>query len=442
MLRTRYAFPIAAFVLAVVALLVLSLVAVAVIRALPGRYAYYLPGPLQELRHNPHPEILPTPISVQASAPPTATPVPILTPAPTVPLTPASTPTLPPASPVASQTPSPMPSPSPEPSPTPTMPVVVALTGIRHEHQGWNNCGPTTLTMLLSYWGCEKTQQDAAPVLKPDPEDKHVGIYQMEAYARDQGFNVITRVNGSLDRLKELLRAGFPVMVETWHVRDARDQLGHYRLVVGYDDTARKFYLYDSLEGPDVSIGYREMDELWRVFNRIYMVVYTTPEEWETVAAILGSDLDDVAMLEQALGVARNEALALPTDCVAYADCADWVTFSWYNVGASLTALGRHEEAAAAYDRARQMGLHFRTLWYQFGPYESYYAVGRHDDVIALANATLATASNLEESYYWRGRARLALGDVEGARSDFTTALRYHEDWPPAASALADLDGS
>jgi len=413
MLRTRYAFPIAAFVLAVVALLVLSLVAVAVIRALPGRYAYYLPGPLQELRHNPHPEILPTPISVQASAPPTATPVPILTPAPTVPLTRTLMPTLPPASPVASQTPSPMPSPSPVPSPTPTMPVVVALTGIRHEHQGWNNCGPTTLTMLLSYWGCEKTQQDAAPVLKPDPEDKHVGIYQMEAYARDQGFDVITRVNGSLDRLKELLRAGFPVMVETWHVRDARDQLGHYRLVVGYDDTAREFYLYDSLEGPDVSIGYREME-----------------------------DLDDAGMLEQALEVARNEALALPTDCVAYADCADWVTFSWYNVGASLTALGRHEEAAAAYDRARQLGLHFRTLWYQFGPYESYYAVGRHDDVIALANATLATASNLEESYYWRGRARLALGDVEGARSDFTTALRYHEDWPPAASALADLDDS
>ena len=61
--------------------------------------------------------------------------------------------------------------------------------------------------------------------------------------------------------------------------------------------------------------------------------------------------------------------------------------------------------------------------------------------MIALANATLATASNLEESYYWRGRSRLALGDVEGARSDFTTALRYHKDWPPAVSALADLEG-
>jgi tetratricopeptide (TPR) repeat protein len=160
------------------------------------------------------------------------------------------------------------------------------------------------------------------------------------------------------------------------------------------------------------------------------------------VADILGPDLDDAGMYERALEVARSEAMALPTDCVAYADCADWVTFSWYNVGANLTALGRHEEAAAAYDKARQLGLHFRTLWYQFGPYESYYAVGRYEDVIALANATLATASNLEESYYWRGKARLASGDVDAARSDFQTALRYHEGWPPAVSALAELNDS
>jgi tetratricopeptide (TPR) repeat protein len=295
--------------------------------------------------------------------------------------------------------------------------------------------------MLLSYWGCEKTQQDAAPLLKPDPEDKHVGVREMEAYARELGFEVIIRVNGDLDRLKALLRAGFPVMVETWHVRDAYDQLGHYRLIVGYDDEAREFLLYDSLEGPGVRIGYQELDELWRVFNRLYFVAYTV-EEWGTLAAILGPDLEDAGMYARALEVGRDEAVALPTDCVAYADCADWVTFSWYNVGASLTALGRHEEAAAAYDKARQLGLHFRTLWYQFGPYESYYAVGRYEDVIALANATLATTSNLEESYYWRGMARLASGDVDGARSDFRTALRYHEDWPPAANALASLDDS
>ena len=64
MLKTRYAFPIAALGLAILTLLVASLIAVSVIRALPGRYAYYLPGPLQNLRHSPsHPDTLPTPVA-------------------------------------------------------------------------------------------------------------------------------------------------------------------------------------------------------------------------------------------------------------------------------------------------------------------------------------------------------------------------------------------
>jgi tetratricopeptide (TPR) repeat protein len=295
--------------------------------------------------------------------------------------------------------------------------------------------------MALFYWGCDETQYDIAPVLKPDSEDKNVSPWEMEAYTRGLGLGAIVRVNGTLERLKALVRAGFPVIAETWYVRDARDQLGHYRLIVGYDDTAQEFLTYDSLHGPDVTIGYQEMDELWRVFNRIYLVAYA-PEQWDSLAAVLGPDLDDAAMYERALETARIEAASLPETCAAYADCADWVTFSWFSAGSSLTSLGRHAEAVVAYDQARQLGLHYRMLWYQFGPYESYYAVGRYDDVIALADATLATTSNLEESYYWRGMARLALGNVDGARADFEAALHYHENWPPALVALAGMEDS
>ena len=124
---------------------------------------------------------------------------------------------------------------------------------------------------------------------------------------------------------------------------------------------------------------------------------------------------------------------------MAYASCGDWATFSWFNAGSSLNSLGRYEEAAAAYDQARNLGLPFRMLWYQFGPYESYYRTGRYDDVIALANATLATTSNLEESYYWRGMARLAQGDPDVARADFEAALHYHPGWSPAVEALGQL---
>ena len=400
------------------------LVSQALIRALPGRYAYYLPQSLQELRHNAHPDTLPT-----SAVTPTPTPTP-----------PPSTPTLFPTS-----TPSPTPTLSPStstplPTPTSTLQARFTLTGLRHEHQGWNNCGPTTLAMALSYWGRSEGQYDIAPILKPDPEDKNVSLWEMEQFVQDLGLEASVRVGGTIDRLKGLIRAGFPVVVETWYVRDARDQLGHYRLLVGYDDAAGQFITYDSLHGPDVTISYPELDELWRVFNRIYLVAYA-PDQRDVLADVLGADIDNATMYERTLAVARVEAANPPAACVAYADCDDWVTFSWFNAGSSLTSLGRHAEAVAAYDRARQLGLHYRMLWYQFGPYESYYAVGRYDDVIALANTTLATTGNLEESYYWRGLARLAQGDIDGARSDFETAVHYHENWSPAVTALAEMEG-
>jgi len=442
MAKSRYT-PL--LILALVLLGVSLLACPTLIRALPGRYAYYLPEPLQALRHNPHPDVLPTPVFTY-----TLTPIRLDTPTPLTP-TPTTTPTPVPPTPTS------LPTATPFPTPTPTPPLQFTLTGLRHEHQGWNNCGPTTLAMALSYWGRRETQYDVAPILKPDPEDKNVSPWEMESYTRalpsasggpggvgtlppasggPGGVGAIVRVGGTLEQLKALLRAGFPTIVETWYVRDARDQLGHYRLVIGYDDAAQEFLTYDSLHGPDVTIGYQELDELWRVFNRIYLVVYA-PERWEALAAALGPDLDDAAMYERALETAHLEVMSPPEVCVAYAKCADWVTFSWFDIGTSLTSLGRHAEAVMAYDRARQLGLHYRMLWYQFGPYESYYAVGRYDDVIALADATLATANNLEESYYWRGMARLAQGNADGARADLKAALHYHENWPPAVIALS-----
>jgi tetratricopeptide (TPR) repeat protein len=79
-------------------------------------------------------------------------------------------------------------------------------------------------------------------------------------------------------------------------------------------------------------------------------------------------------------------------------------------------------------------------LWYQFGPYESYYAVGRYDDVITLATATLRTTNNLEESYYWRGLAYLAQGDTDRARGELQTALKYNPNFGEAKEALESLE--
>ena len=417
-------------VIVVLFLLGASLVAIpSIVRALPGRYASLLPEPLQELRHSDHPITLPTPEATLAEVvlPPAAT----LTPPPSA--TPTATPTDTPLDTVEPTATS-----EPTVTPTPTLPAQAQLEGGRHERQGWNNCGPTTLAMALSFWGFGDTQNDVAPILKPDPEDKHVGIEQMAEYAEGRGLHAIIRSGGTEEGLKRLLAAGYPVIIESWYVRDARDQLGHYRLVVGYDDNTQLFDLYDSLYNPPTTMGYQELYELWRVFNWTYLIVAPS-ERWDEALALVGPDIDDETMFEAGLARALAEAENSPPTCVAYAACDDWVTFSWYTAGTNLTELERHDEASVAYDRARQLGLHYRMLWYQFGPYESYFAVGRYNDVIALADATLATASNLEESLYWRAKAHLGQGKTAEARTDLQTALRYHPNWAPAVALLSEL---
>jgi tetratricopeptide (TPR) repeat protein len=78
-------------------------------------------------------------------------------------------------------------------------------------------------------------------------------------------------------------------------------------------------------------------------------------------------------------------------------------------------------------------------LWYQFGPFEAYLAVGRYQDVIDLARANLDMVGNQEESWYYLGRARQALGDLEAARQCYAQALEYHPRFSPVLQALVEL---
>ncbi|ADH63015.1 hypothetical protein Mesil_1110 [Allomeiothermus silvanus DSM 9946] len=47
-------------------------------------------------------------------------------------------------------------------------PSSIRLEGVRHEYQRFNNCGPVTVGMAMSFWGSGLTQYQIAPVLKPN----------------------------------------------------------------------------------------------------------------------------------------------------------------------------------------------------------------------------------------------------------------------------------
>ena len=45
----------------------------------------------------------------------------------------------------------------------------------------------------------------------------------------------------------------------------------------------------------------------------------------------------------------------------------------------------------------------------------------------------------LEESYYWRGMAEIAMGRKDDGVDDFYTCLGYHQDFQPCLDALHSL---
>jgi len=375
----------------------------------------------------PHPALAPTPL-------PTPTPHPTFVARTS---TPAILPALQYTPPAPAQTATPAvtatSTPTPTLTPTPALPPQVMLTGLRHNWQTWNNCGPATLAMHLSFFGSTLTQKDIRLALRPNDDDKNVSLSELAAYAQEQGFLARAMVNGDAQRIKALVAAGVPVLIETWFQPEPNNGMGHYRLVVGYDDEAGQWIVYDSIVSTGVEkdkpyqgirLDYAETESLWHVFNRAYLVVYT-PEQAAAVEAILGEDLDRERMWQAAMVRALAEIDADEED-----------TFAWFNLGSSYTALGRYDEAAAAFDRARILGLPWRMMWYQFAPFKAYYETGRYEELLALADATLATSDQIEEVHAWRGMALAALGRMEEAQAAFARAEALHPNHPDVARAF------
>lgn len=347
----------------------------------------------------------------------------------TLPSTSTPPPTNAPPTPTPQDTPTLAPTPTPSQTPFPLTPVAqeVTLQGVNHAAQMWNNCGPTTIVMNLSFFGLDQHQRESAAVLKPNPDDKNVSPWQLASYAESQGFETIIRVGGTLELLQELISNDFPVIVEDWILPEDRGGMGHYRLLTGYNSAEGHFIAQDSYFGPDRRVPFDQLRRSWRVFNNKYIVVYE-PQQEEALHAILGPMVDDDAMLAHALSEAQAAVQAEPDD-----------VFAWHTLGATYTMLGNMEEAAAAFDEARRIGLPLRMLWYQFELFEAYLAVGRNQEVIDLGYATAFTAGGHEEAYYYQGLGYQQKGEPERAAAHFNEALNYNHNFEPAQAALAEM---
>ncbi|WP_268243803.1 C39 family peptidase [Deinococcus knuensis] len=345
-------------------------------------------------------------------------------------------------------TPVQVPPPTPEvtPAPPPAAPVRVlparaSVSGIRHEYQRLNNCGPVTIGMALSRWGSALNQYDIAPKLKPSKGDVNVSPEELAAFARAQGMDVHLARGGDRALLRALLASGIPVIVETWFVTPDSGGMGHYRLLTGYDDRAGQFSALDSYLGP-LRMDYAKFDELWRSFGRTFLIV-TPPSKRATLAGVLGWRADRAQEKAETLRVAgreaerRNDAVGFLTLGQAQLDAGD----------ARAAARTFDRAFAAAPDRTLdptrpawvQGGLPWRALWYSFGPLEAYTRTGQYARVLTLTGAVLRSVPTHEEAHYWRARALTGLGRTAEAQAAYREALRLRPGYAEARQGLTAL---
>ncbi|HNK63232.1 MAG TPA: C39 family peptidase [Anaerolineales bacterium] len=295
----------------------------------------------------------------------------------------------------------------------PPLPPQFAMTSPAYEKQTPNNCGPATLSMALHMYGWEGTQKDISDLIKPVTGDRNVNPEELRYYVRTQAgwLNLEYRVGGNLETIKRLLAANYPVIVESVTSLNPADALGpnddlwaaHYLLITGYDDNTQTFTIQDSYHGPDLSLPYAQLEKEWKPFNNLYIVMYF-PEFEEEMKTLLASNWDP--------DLNRQNTLSI-TQAATATDSAD--AFDWFNYGSNLVYFERYEEAALAYDKAREIGLPLRMFRYQFGPFLAYFHSGRNDDLLALTNYARGVTEMSEETWLWYGYGLYRQGDNAGA---------------------------
>ncbi len=304
------------------------------------------------------------------------------------------------------------------PSITPTatfapLPAQASIQSPAYEQQTPNNCGPAALSMALHMYGWEGNQTGIANFIKPITGDRNVNPEELRYYVRTQAgwLNLEYRVGGSVELLKRLLAANYPVIVESVTSLDPNDALGptddlwaaHYLLITGYDNNTQEFTIQDTYHGADLKISYAQLEAEWRPFNNLYIVMYF-PQFEEEIKTLLGSDWDPSLNRQNALDSSQ---------AAAGKDSAD--AFTWFNLGSNLVYFDRYEEAALAYDKARELGLPLRMFRYQFGPFLAYFHSNRNEDLLVLTDYARGITDMSEEAWLWYGFGLYRNGDYSGA---------------------------
>lgn len=287
------------------------------------------------------------------------------------------------------------------------------------------------MSMLLSYFNLNQSQAEIGQILRPwqhpqgDNDDKNVGMGELAQYARSLGLVAYHLPNGNGDKLMRLISRGLPVLIRTF--KSKKEDIGHYRLVRGYDRTRRVFIQDDSLQNKNLEYTFDAMAGIWEPFNFEYLVV-AGPEAEAYIKSILGAETNpEIAWVNS-----RDRLLSqLNSDPVN-----PYINF---NLSVAYYNLKEYETAIKYYEMAETL-LPRRMLWYQMEPIEAYYQTGNYTKVIEITDRILNDGNRgYSELYLLRAKIFLAEGLRNRAEDETEQALFYNRNYKAALDFLAGL---
>jgi predicted double-glycine peptidase len=158
------------------------------------------------------------------------------------------------------------------------LPAANQLDGLKRIKQITNYCGPATLTSVLNFYGCNRSQEEVGKGTY-DPASGATNGADMLLYARSKGFAAYSW-NTNIQDVKSKIAAGVPVIALQQNSRI--DTSGHYRVLTGYDDSKSKFTVIDPYYDDITELSYYECDRLWR--SKGYWALLVVPVEKDRFA--------------------------------------------------------------------------------------------------------------------------------------------------------------
>ncbi|WP_235514423.1 cysteine peptidase family C39 domain-containing protein [Deinococcus sp. Leaf326] len=160
----------------------------------------------------------------------------------------------------------------------------VALQGVPLIRQGYNDCGPASIAMVLGYFRVPVDVGVISRATKASPRS-YMTVDAIGQYVAPYGLETAVIRGGQLTQVRALIRLGVPTIALQYFQEVGK--VPHFRVPYGFDDQRGWLFVADPLAGA-VRIRYQDFGTLWNTQGRIFVAVYPPALRAKVLRALAG----------------------------------------------------------------------------------------------------------------------------------------------------------